>query len=270
MALGPLMLSLPRLFLILGLIAAFLAAHVHERRGGPRLEKPLWLILLVGLLFARLAYILTHLPDFQAQPLQALYVWQDGYLPLAGVAAAAGLAAWYAFRGGYSPRAVFVPLVIGLLVWSGTNWVHQALRQATDKPLPDLALEELHSETPTPLSSFRGQPVVLNLWATWCPPCRREMPVLETAQQAHSGVHFLFVNQGEGPVTINQYLADEQLELQNILLDLGAATGRHFTAPGLPTTLFFDATGQLIDSHVGELSRARLGDYLRIISNQEQ
>src|SRR5699024_3535079 len=53
--------------------------------------------------------------------------------------------------------------------------------QPSGPPLPDLDLAAL-DERPVSLVSYMGQPVVLNLWATWCPPCRREMPVFEQAQ----------------------------------------------------------------------------------------
>lgn len=100
--------------------------------------------------------------------------------------------------------------------------------------------------------------MVVNLWATWCPPCRREMPVLAEAQTERDDIDFVFVNVGEEPETINDFLGSETLELQNILLDrnnrLGSMTGAHV----LPTTLFYNADGMLVDSHTGELSRATL------------
>lgn len=268
MALGPVVIALPRLFLLLGLAAALLTAHLLERRGGTSLERPLWWGLLSGLLAARLGYVLTHPADFQAQPWQALFVWQDGYLPLAGIAAAAAVAMWFVYRRGYRPQRLFTPLLVGLAVWGGLNFVHDTLRRATDKPLPDLAVEDLQG-VPVTLESFRGQPVVLNLWASWCAPCRREMPTLAAAQQSHPTVHFLFVNQAEGPATVRQYLSIEQLQLRNVLLDLHGRVGDHFSAPGLPTTLFFNAEGKLVHTHLGELSRARLGDYLRALERRQ-
>lgn len=268
MALGPVVIALPRLFLLLGLAAALLTAHLLESRGGPSLERPLWWSLLGGLLAARLVYVLTHLPDFQAQPWQALFIWQDGYVPLAGVAAAVVVAAWFAYRRSYRPQRLFAPLLIALAVWGGLSFVHDALRRATDMPLPDLAVEDLQG-VPITLESFRGQPVVLNLWASWCAPCRREMPTLAAAQQSHPTVHFLFVNQAEGPATVRQYLSIERLQLRNVLLDLHGRVGDHFSAPGLPTTLFFNTDGKLVHTHLGELSNARLGDYLRALERRQ-
>jgi thiol-disulfide isomerase/thioredoxin len=261
MAFGPFVIALPRLFLFLGVLSAALTAWLWERRSGASIEKPLWWSLLVGLVAARIGYVATHLPDFQNQPLQALYVWQDGYLPVVGVAAAIATVLWLALRNDRRIVPMLAPLLVGITVWGGASWLSHALTSATRPPLPEISVIDIHGQSQT-LSSFKGKPVVLNLWATWCPPCRREMPVLAHAQQAQPDVHFLFVNQGEGSEKISRYLVREQLKLDNVLLDAGGTIGRYFAAPGLPTTLFFDADGQLVRTHVGELSRARLGDYV--------
>lgn len=261
MALGPFVIALPRLFLLLGLAAAWFVAYGVERRSGGSLEKPLWWSLVVGLLVARLGFVLTHLSDYRAQPWEALYFWQGGFMPLLGAMAAILTAGLFVLRGRYRPQRLFPPLLAGLFVWGGLSYVSDALTKATDKPLPDLLVEDLSGQ-PVNLADFQGKPVVVNLWATWCPPCRREMPVLEAAQQAEPGVEFVFLNQAEAPATIRQYLASEQLQLRNVLLDLGSRMSRDFNAPGLPTTLFFNADGRLVDSHLGEVSRAGLSNYL--------
>src|SRR3546814_7473677 len=64
-----------------------------------------------------------------------------------------------------------------------------------------------------------GEPMVVNLWATWCPPCRREMPVLAKAQEERGDVTFVFVNQGESESEIRDYLRESHLQLSNVLLD---------------------------------------------------
>ncbi|MCQ9617345.1 TlpA family protein disulfide reductase [Paenalcaligenes niemegkensis] len=70
------------------------------------------------------------------------------------------------------------------------------MAQQAGPSLPDLQLVTLE-ERPAQLRSYMGMPVVLNLWATWCPPCRREMPVLEQAQTAFPNVAFVLINQGK-------------------------------------------------------------------------
>ncbi|WP_459655422.1 TlpA family protein disulfide reductase, partial [Achromobacter xylosoxidans] len=69
------------------------------------------------------------------------------------------------------------------------------------------------------LAAFQGKPTVVNLWASWCPPCRREMPAFEQAQAANPDIHFVFLNQGEAASTVRQYLDEHAPSLANALLD---------------------------------------------------
>ena len=127
--------------------------------------------------------------------------------------------------------------------------------------MPQLALPASDGTT-VRLASFQGRPTVVNLWATWCPPCQREMPVLQQAQASRPDVHFLFLNQGESPQQVAAYLAKSGLQLRNVLLDARGEAGAALGHRALPTTLFFDASGRLIDTRVGELSEASLAQRL--------
>lgn len=124
-------------------------------------------------------------------------------------------------------------------------------------PLPDLQLVTLE-ERPARLSAYLGQPVVLNLWATWCPPCRREMPVLEQAQTAFPDVAFVLVNQGEDAQQAMSFLESEGLKLTDVLLDPASEAMRTLKTGGLPTTFFFDEKGQMVDLHLGEITMTDL------------
>ena len=87
------------------------------------------------------------------------------------------------------------------------------------------------------LASFEGRQTVVNLWATWCPPCQREMPVLQKAQAARPDVHFVFVNQGESAQQVAAYLARSGLQLRNVLLFLDTKV------MGQPEVYFNSTTG---------------------------
>ena len=79
------------------------------------------------------------------------------------------------------------------------NWVEP------EKPaIPAIALVTASAQT-VDLRSYQGQPLVINLWATWCPPCRREMPVLAQAQKEHPDIRFLWINQGEDATAVMRY-----------------------------------------------------------------
>ncbi len=127
--------------------------------------------------------------------------------------------------------------------------------------LPDLQLATL-DEHPVSLVSYMGRPVVLNLWATWCPPCRREMPALEQAQTEFPDVDFVLVNQGESAQQALAFLESEGLNLTDVLLDPASEAMHTMRTGGLPTTFFFDAQGRMVDLHVGEITMDDLKDMI--------
>ena len=111
-----------------------------------------------------------------------------------------------------------------------------------------------------------GRPLVVNLWATWCGPCRHEMPLLADAQRRRTDVAFAFANQGEDAATAQRYLADSGLALDHVLLDPGKAIGAATGSRALPITLFYAADGRLVDTHVGALTAGSLEAALRRIT----
>ena len=119
---------------------------------------------------------------------------------------------------------------------------------------------------PIRLDAFIGKPTVVNLWATWCGPCVREMPVLHQAQLDHPAVNFVFVNQGEQPERVGAWLKHRSLPLRNVLIDGKGEAGSAFDQRALPTSLFFDARGQWVATRIGELSRATLTEKLQAAS----
>ena len=118
------------------------------------------------------------------------------------------------------------------------------------------------SGPPIALAQPTGRPRVINLWATWCPPCRREMPVLAEAARTRPDVTILFINQGEGRAAIERYLTSAGLSLPHVLLDPNAQVSRHYHSVGLPATLFLDDAGHVVDSHAGEISYETLREKL--------
>ncbi|MCD6290472.1 MAG: TlpA family protein disulfide reductase [Anaerolineae bacterium] len=116
---------------------------------------------------------------------------------------------------------------------------------------PDFTLSRLDGQ-PVSLSELRGQAVVLNFWATWCPPCRAEMPALERVYQAHreDGVVVLGVNQGETGAAVNPFLKEFGISFP-VLLDAQGNVGRLYRVQALPTTYFIDRQGMIRDMVIG-------------------
>ena len=139
------------------------------------------------------------------------------------------------------------------------------LRSPKSMTIADLGDASLSTLAGRPVSLGElaaGRPMVVNLWATWCPPCRREMPLLAAAQRREQGVVFVFADQGEGVAEIQAYLEAEQLAPGNVVRDPRRALGQHAGTSALPVTLFFAADGRLTHSRIGEISDAALSTQL--------
>ena len=242
-----------------------LARHLggHADPSAPKRAGALFTdALLVGLLAARLGYVLRWWPEYAVAPWSILAIGDGGFLWWIGLPAALAFAGWRSAGQPQLRTPVSAGIAAGMLAWFALG-ATLALLQRSAPPLPDIAVVTLDGSHAR-LDASAGKPVVLNLWATWCPPCRREMPVFEDAVQAYPGVRFVLLNQGEDAATISDYLDREGLHLHaQVLLDLYSLAMPATNTRGLPTTLFFDADGHLVDTHMGELTRASLADTMR-------
>lgn len=256
LTLGPLVLSLDRAYAGLGFAVLLLGAELLSRRAGAPVAAWGWRAAAVAFVGARLGFVATHASDFAAAPLAALAFWQGGFAPWWGVAAAAALTAAEAWRQPSVRRVAPGLGAAALLAW----WLPAGLLAPAPADLgvaiPALALEALDGGAVD--LAARGTPTVVNVWATWCPPCRRELPAFAAVAAAAPDVRVLLVNQGEDPGTVATYLAREGLPTRGVLLDRRQQVGMALQAAGLPTTFAFDAEGRLVDVHVGEISAPAL------------
>lgn len=109
------------------------------------------------------------------------------------------------------------------------------------------------------LSEFQGKGVVVNFWATYCPPCEKEMPILEAGYQKYKnqGVDFVGINTGEPTRLVNQFVSKHNTSFLN-LLDRGGIVVKKYQIQNLPTTVFINSKGELMDIIYGELSEEKL------------
>ena len=105
------------------------------------------------------------------------------------------------------------------------------------------------------LEQYRGKIVVMNLWASWCPPCRAEMPDLERLEQAYGqrGVVVVGVNQGESPQRAAQFAQSLGITFP-IWIDDAQQYGRVYAALGLPTTVVIGRDGKVVQGYDGALT----------------
>lgn len=140
----------------------------------------------------------------------------------------------------------------------------------TGEPAPDFALADLDGRT-VRLSSLRGTPVVLNFWATWCGPCRREMPDLQASFAEANGAFVVLAVNSEGTATdlaarLSRDFRDELGLTFPILLDSpGNDVFNQYRLRGLPDTFFIDREGIIREAVVGPLTRKALDEKLRSI-----
>ena len=252
---GPIAVALDHLLLLLALGLATLVGWRVARRGVDNPESSLFNLFILGLLCARIGFVIAYWPLYRDDLLQIVDIRDGGFLPWVGLLTVVLGAIWAGWRRPARRKPLGWGLASGALFWILASWASHLYEQGTQ--LPHLTLKNAQGQE-VALDSHRGKPLVINIWATWCPPCRREMPVLQQAQHEYPDVTFLFVNQGETPQIVTNFLATTGLNLSHVLFDAG---GRLATAVGsmaLPTTLFYDADGRLVGSHLGELSRASL------------
>lgn len=119
------------------------------------------------------------------------------------------------------------------------------------KKAPDFTLQTLDGSEAR-LRDFSGHPIVLNFWATWCPPCTQEMPTLQRIHEkmADSGVVVVGVNVGDSPATVKAFVEKVGVEFP-ILLDPMGKIASKYRVRGLPSTFWIDKSGVIKDITVG-------------------
>lgn len=252
---GTFAIALNHLLLIGALALATLVGWRVAKRGGENPESALFGLFLLGMLAARVGFVLAYWKHYRDDLWQIVDVRDGGFLPWPGVIVLLLAAIAWGWRRPALKRPLGFGVGSGLLFWLLATLSLSLYEQ--DTRLPEITLRTATGEV-VQLADYKGGPLVINLWATWCPPCRREMPVLENAQQKRPDLTFLFVNQAENMQSVSTFLATQGLNLGNVLFDDSASLSQAVGSMALPTTLFYSADARLLGSHLGELSEASL------------
>lgn len=132
---------------------------------------------------------------------------------------------------------------------------------AVGSPAPEFELVNLEGQI-SKLSELRGKIVVINFWATWCEPCKVEMPFFEKLHQSDSpNLEILAINFDEPPSQVKQFVEEYQLNFP-ILLDPGGVVQTLYRVRGYPTTFIVDGNGIIRYHHIGLITDDQLDHYL--------
>jgi peroxiredoxin len=138
----------------------------------------------------------------------------------------------------------------------------RAVPQAVDLPAPVLALSDLQGQ-PVSLADYRGQVVLVNNWATWCPPCREEMPVLQAYYQDHQAQGFVLVGIDAGdPAEAVAEFVDRYGLTFPVWLDPDLQALAEFRTNSLPSSYLVNRQGQIVRAWAGAVTREALETHL--------
>ena len=278
-SIGPLLIPTRPLAVILSLLlAVWISRRIAGRMGldaqwSERVaEGCAW----SGVIGARLGFVAMTWSAFQAAPWTALYFWQPGYLVSSGLLAGTGFALWRIWQRPVSERRAYVRVlgggyavgaVLAVAVFGSMNMFTGSQVLRSGERVPDFTLANLSGDS-VRFSDLEGQAVVLNFWATWCPPCRREMPLLDAIQKQYKsrGLSVVGIDVGEDADVVRRYIASIGVaypiwvDAPNRQAGVDSTQRLHgrFGGVGLPTTIFIDPEGRVRGRRLGELNRAVL------------
>jgi thiol-disulfide isomerase/thioredoxin len=168
-----------------------------------------------------------------------------------------------------------IALMVVLLLLFGKKDNAESLTTSPDSPssysatpsevnyaAPELSLQNVNG-TSESLADYRDRVVLVNNWATWCPPCKAEIPTLEEYYKAHSADGFVIIGieAGEPQAEVSGFVKGAGITYP-IWLDLENASLRAFGASGLPNSFVIDRKGTVRLAWVGEINRATLEKYV--------
>lgn len=164
--------------------------------------------------------------------------------------------------------ALAVPVARGIAVPERTPAVQGAdVAALTAKAAPDFTLEAVDGSHVT-LSALKGKVVLLNLWATWCPPCVRETPRLVRVYDKYRDQGFIILGINttyqDDRLKVKQFVRDKQVSYP-VLLDMTDEFGQKYGARLLPTSYLIDRSGRIVSTKVGEVDEAQLEEQVQAL-----
>jgi thiol-disulfide isomerase/thioredoxin len=236
----------------LSIAAAIFSGYLVDNRSKD-IEPVIFTSTIIGLIVARASFVLHYLPSYGGSFLKMVDFRDVGFDTYPGVVTGLAVVAYVLMRRRNIRRPLLIATAAGLATWGATSVAATHLNPSAAVPAVSLVNE---ARSVRALDPRNGKPLVINLWATWCAPCRTEMPVLASAQAKYPGLNLVFVNQGEQRDTVDIFMEALNLHIANSLFDPELSVAKATDTTAYPTTLFYDASGRMLERHVGLFSQA--------------
>ena len=161
------------------------------------------------------------------------------------------------------------PLLVVSTEASGQTPVFMYYRLNAGDPAPDFSLEVLDGEETITLSQFTGQPVLLNFWASWCVPCRTELPDLQRAYEANRDARLVLLGinltSQDSVAEARAFVRELGLTFPILLDETGEVTDGSYRVLGLPMSVFVNRAGLIQRIQVGAMTRSQIEEYVAAI-----
>lgn len=265
-SIGPIVLATSKAIIIVALMVFLLLMDkLDQKLAG--LSKWSFRSVLIAFIGARLGDFLFNFAYYKADIISVLYFWRPGYYVEFGLFLAVIYTFFVIYKYGFNQlledfktksKIVLIVILLTFLTISAiflAPKINEVSGENAPK-LPSIVLENLIDEKLN-LDDFKGENLIVNFWATWCPSCRREIPALLQLSKV-TDTKILLINQGEDKLIVQNYLNSENLNFDNVFLDKNNQMSQIFQVKGLPTTLFFDKAGNLRYTNLGIISASDL------------
>ncbi len=144
-----------------------------------------------------------------------------------------------------------------------TGTVHSEVEvgAAIDKKAPDFTLNNLNGDEVS-LSDYQGTKVFLNFWASWCPPCKEEMPAIQKLHKNYNNIKVVTVNSGENKDKVFDYIMENNFSFTT-LLDKNGKITTEYLIRGIPTTFVIDKDGIIVRKQRGALTYEKMEEMIK-------
>lgn len=216
-----------------------------------------------GFIFARILFVIMHASYYKNSLFSMVNIYDRDLNLMGAIIGAVAFTFLYYKKKPLSKACLYrLALIIVLsAVFVGINHLEQATRGTIFFKVENSSQSEKIDILKT--KSLK----VINFWATWCPPCIKEMPVLIHASKIHKDIDFIFVNQFQTAEDVAIFEEKYDLKIPNLIFNDGSNPLLSTQGKALPTTLFLDDENKIIYSHIGAITAPGLDIKLNSLKN---